>query len=187
MSIRNARIRRRGISLVETLAVMSVLSATMGIVAMSLGVMQRTSDRILDGLDHVNQRDRLAAQLRMDAHEASAVEWDNGEQGAESDPVLSLRMDADLTVQYHLYPDEIERVARAGATIQHRDTFFVRPDMAAGWAVDTDRPYPLVSLHLHPCSFGQLGDDSAAPPLRLDAAVGIGRIGSSTIVVRRER
>ena len=170
MNIHCTARRRRAVSLIETLVVISVFSVTISVVAFSLRALQQTSQRITESVDYAHQRNRLATQLRADAHEAHSV---RAVQAKHASDLLLLQMADNVTIRYQLLATEIQRFVEEDGATQQFESYFVRPDRAAGWRIDTQRRYPLVTLQLRPLPLNSAADDASGESHLIAAAVGI--------------
>jgi len=162
--------RRRGYSLLECLVVISLLASILGTVGWTMHALHRTDRRLGDALLASGALERLAGQLRADAHlaESAAASPASGETPAGRE--LSLTLPAERSVRYTLLPRAVERVVRRGTTLEHRETYPVVAT-AAGWQVTPS----LISLTV------QFEPQAPAVP---NATVRTGRIDAAVRLVR---
>lgn len=172
---------RRGQSLVECLVAMTLFGTAFGAVALTLHALQRSECRVRDALDADREWERLSAQLREDAHQATSAVAAEADRQPESASELQLALPAEQTVKYTVQAARVERLLRHQQAVLHRETFRLPAATRARWQVQTDRHTPLVSLRLDP-EPGRWSEGIGVGPCRLDAAVRL--IGSSSPVAR---
>lgn len=145
---RALRSRRRAFTLIETVTALTVMSAIFGTMVLTLHVMQKSSQGLTDGMNVSAQQQRFAMQLRRDARQAlSATTSREANDGPAQ--ALELSLADGRSVKYRMSADGIDRHVMSGQSIVHRDSFAVSPVLDNGWAVDTERTAPLVTVHLH--------------------------------------
>ena len=165
--------RNRGYSLVELLAVLSVFSVILGTVMLTLHAMYRTNSQMRDNLDNVVQRERLAAQLRSDTHEALSAELAEADGQPGSMTVLRLALHHARTIEYHLHAEKIARRVLSGERVHQQETYRVVPVLEKGWSIDSQRPHPLISVYIQQRPVESADGHHGLVPIRLDAAIRI--------------
>ncbi|NLX97823.1 MAG: hypothetical protein GXY83_16795 [Rhodopirellula sp.] len=162
---------RRGYSLIETLAAMTLVTTTFTAVAVSLHQMYRSTRSVQDELSMELELGRFAIQFRADAHQALSVEMEDSVKTKTDSQTLSLVLPDERTVHYVLQPRRIDRTVRRGAEARHRETYRLPRWFAPRWQLEPERPPAIVSLLLAPRPAV-----SGSPPVvavRVDAAVGL--------------
>ena len=164
------RRRRRGHSLIECIVVLALIAVTLGAVTTTLHVLYQADRRLRDGLTRDSAVEKLAAQLRCDAHQALSAKV--GDPAGKTAPAndLSLSLPEDRSIQYTLFPERIERVVRRGQTVEHRETYRL-VSSSASWRVREDRAPPMVTLVLELQTGRESGERAAPRTCRVDAAI----------------
>jgi hypothetical protein len=104
--------RRRGISLIELLAVLSGCSVVLGLTASLLHQTMRAQSHTRDFFDVERNAQRLARQFRSDVHAAAADSIDDGNADEASDgDLLRLRLPDGETITYQRAAEKIIRIA----------------------------------------------------------------------------
>jgi prepilin-type N-terminal cleavage/methylation domain-containing protein len=167
------RSRRRGFSLIELLAVMSVFSVTLTTIVMTLHGLQKSGDRLRASMDIGIQQGRFAHQLRTDAHAAQAFVTRPADNAEAPSTILQLTLPDQKIVEYRLRADGIERLLRSGDTVQQRESYRVLPVPQQGWMVVAGGAQPLVTVCLQGQSGGASTTHPSLPPWRVDAVLGL--------------
>ena len=116
------RPRRTGVTLIELIVVMTVLSVVWLSITTVLYTLYRADHRLRDDLQCEFAMDRLANRLRLDAHSATSANLlDLAEGGHE----LVLSIADERNVHYGLSDEGVYRIVRKGAAILHQDVFLV--------------------------------------------------------------
>jgi hypothetical protein len=152
-------------TLVEMMAIISVLSVVLGASTTTLATLMRLERQFRKDTEQVTSLTRLAAHLRSDAHQA---------QSCQVRAACVLALPDGREVLYAVIDREITREVRRGVEIEHRDGF-VLPLGAAANFTSVDQPDgTLVRLSIRPA-----GEPvSGWPPVlatTIDAAVGLPR------------
>jgi prepilin-type N-terminal cleavage/methylation domain-containing protein len=74
---RLATSRRAGVSLVELLVAMTLLSIALGTIALALSTVQRVDQRLAERQWVAQPRQRLALLFRADVHHAASIQWND--------------------------------------------------------------------------------------------------------------
>ena len=161
---------RRGHTLVEVLVATTLFGVIFSTVGLTLHAMARSERQVGAALDADRELERLAVQLRQDAHQATSASTTDAREQTPPQSVLSLALPAGETVHYTLQSDRVERVLRHEQTVRHRETYRLPAGAVGRWQVQAERPVPLVSLVL------ELEQANSSVPIgagawRLDAAV----------------
>lgn len=164
---------RKGYSLVELLAVLSVFSVALTTIVLTLHGLQKSGDRVRANLDVGVQQGRFVHQLRTDAHAAQALVTSPSDNGAVVPTVLQLTLPDQQTIEYRLHADQIERLVRTGDMLQHRESYRVVPIVAQGWTTVTDGVRPLITVHLQRSMAGLTTVHQNLPSWRVDAVLGL--------------
>lgn len=102
---------RRGISLIELLAVLSGCSVALGLTASLLHQTMRAQSHTRDFFDVERNAQRLARQFRSDVHAAAADSIDDIDaEGASDGELLRLRLHDGQTISYQRAAEKIIRI-----------------------------------------------------------------------------
>ena len=200
--------KRRGYSLVECLATFALIGTALTMVAVSMNGMQRACQRVRDDTLTEMELQRLALQLRTDAHAAaSAREVVAADDGSQPD-TLRLVLNGEESVDYMAAADVVRRELRRSEQVLHRETYRLPTAYTAQWMLETGNPsenqgkespreenqqagprvaagardpHPVVSLRLEPEPVDR-GGRPGGRALSISAAVGL--IGPPAAVMR---
>ena len=164
------RRRIRGYTLIESLVSIAVIGVVLTVTTLALHAMRRADRRLRDDLNHQREFDRLAIQLRCDAHLALTVTTVDDEDGSAS-RTLELTLPGSPVVRYTLVADGVERTLRRGESPEHREVFRLPSLSDARWRVDMERSIRMVSLIVEPQLMSELGGPMLPYEYRIDAAV----------------
>lgn len=136
--------RRAGVTLIELIVVMTVLSVVRLSITTVLYTLYRADHRLRDDLQCEFAMDRLANRLRLDAHSATSANLlDLAEGGHE----LVLSIADERNVHYGLSDEGVYRIVRKGAAILHQDVFLVG-HATADWELRSTEDPSLIVLTL---------------------------------------
>jgi type II secretory pathway component PulJ len=139
--------RRSGHTLIETMIALALISTVLTTVSLTLHTMYRANDRMRRALFQQRELDRLAAQLRTDAHVGSSPVVETPEEESTG-PTLQLSLPDDQSVRYTLAEEHLERILRADDRVQYRERYRLPPDVDARWEVEEAQSTPIVCLIL---------------------------------------
>jgi type II secretory pathway pseudopilin PulG len=163
---------RRGHSLVECLIAISLIGATLSIVAVAMNQIRRTCRRVSEVSTVELELQRFAAQLRADAHQALSVEQTGANDANAAGGTLLLSLAGERSVKYTLRATHVERLLHRGDELRQRETYGLPKSVTAAWQVQTDRSLPLVSLKLEPGPV-ESGRPQGIQSIQINAAVGL--------------
>lgn len=163
---------RNGHSLIECIAAFTLISAAFGSVTLALYGVSRADRRLRDELRAELDRDRLATQLRSDAHEATSVATVGGQAAQTSPATVVLAMPRGRTASYAIQSRRILRTLSRDAKVVQHETYYLPAALQATWQIDRKLPRPILSLAFEPDPTGIPGP-TAPQPWRIDAAVGL--------------
>ena len=129
--------RRRGYSLIEMLVAMTLVATTLSTIGLVLHSLHRAERRLRDDVDFERTVNRLATQLRTDAHNAQGGEF--AAVAANATHARTFASSSEQTVTYSIEPGGVERRVRRGAALQHREWFAI-PNSVLTWNPDTAEP-----------------------------------------------
>lgn len=169
---------RRGYSLIETLAAITLVSTTFTTVAVALHGMYRSTQRVQEELAVERELERFSVQFRADAHEATSAKAEPSSDPKKDPQILSLSLADKQIAQYTLQPQRIDRALRRGDEVRHRETYRLPKGSVSRWQVQGERQIAIVSLILErqPAGSGGL----RAQTVHVDAAVGLLRSPSAS-------
>jgi type II secretory pathway pseudopilin PulG len=174
---------KRGTSLVELLAVMSVASVVFTVLALSIHALYRTQAKVQDDAHVAAALHRFARQLREDAHaaaEASLGDEEAAAQNAAPSP-LTFQFDGGQIAVYDYHPASAairRRVMEDGKTTW-RDTFALSRGCEVRWSRGEPPASLLTVVVAHPAGHAPKGQ-GAWRQTRIEAAVGLDRPQFST-------
>ncbi len=138
---------RRGFTLVELLAVITVVAVILSALGVTFHVTSESIKNLQTAAHRDGQLDRLAVQLRTDLHQAVSAEVDEGDPASTPGPDgLRIELADEQSIHYFVSEGGLSRVARQGEAVQHRELFRVPGISATQWSIDRQRATPLVSL-----------------------------------------
>jgi hypothetical protein len=121
---RRALGRRRGISLVELMVMMTAVAALLGMTVIVLQLLMRLDADGRGRLDRAGAIGRLSRQFRSDVHAASGVEIVAPDP--TKPPTMRLTPGPNRAVEYQSRKDgEVARVETVGGEVARRETFIV--------------------------------------------------------------
>jgi len=164
--------KRSGYSLVECLAAMSLIAATLATIAVAMHGMRRSCQRVGEESAADLDMERLAAQLRSDAHRARSVVIEPPADPDMPAHTLVLTLADNRTVQYTLATARLDRRVHQDGEVRHRESYRLPRSFTAQWQVDPARYRPMASLMVVPGRM-ESGSTLGFDPIRIDAAVGL--------------
>jgi prepilin-type N-terminal cleavage/methylation domain-containing protein len=141
------RKQRRGYSLVECLVAISLMSTTLGVVAITLHSLRRQDASLRQDLEQAREFHRFVQRWRDDVHGARAASNGDGRQAENSNAVLRLTMNSTETIEYTFEQEQVLRTHRVGNKIRHRDSFGLPDAASCRWIIERDRAIPRVRLN----------------------------------------
>ena len=135
--------RRRGFTLVEVLATLTVLGAVWVTIALALHSLFEAERKLSRGFESANAIDQLAQLLRSDSHQSGSVSLD--ETGDE--PVLLLTSSPTRHVRFQEVEQGIERTVLVSDAIEHREVVYL-PLEAVRWKIEERNQRQLILLQL---------------------------------------
>jgi len=162
------RRRARGITLVELLVVLTLVSMIISAVATCLHSMYRADRRTRESMAARSTLDRLSLQFRADAH--GAVDAEVKDQALEGTPTIAFSCPTGETIEYRFEGTRVQRIVRKDGQDVHRDAFRLPRRIRVEWQAPVEDE-PLVSMVVHYVSESDI--DEATRQQRIDAAVGL--------------
>jgi prepilin-type N-terminal cleavage/methylation domain-containing protein len=162
--------RRRGFTLIEMLAVITVMTALMGL-AVTLLILLMTADRTSRRqLIENEQIEQLAASLRRDVRAAVTAEVTDTPQALQSRLVLNTG--AEQSVEYVISAGRITRTQSAGGKSAGREAYLFDDLVEAQFQIETGQGRQFAALQLTRGKPEAAPQQAVAwPPLRIIAAV----------------
>lgn len=166
--------KRRGMSLLETLMAVSLSGLVLTLVATLLATLWKTDRQWRGDLHERQSLSRLEVALRSDAHQANS--------GACPDPGrLTLDLGEGRAVTYSVDEHRVLRLTTTGDTVQHRELY----DLAAGAQIAVaiggaeESAARSVRMTIAPAPTAQPGGRILGRAAVLEAALGYGRAAAS--------
>jgi len=136
--------RRRGISLIEMIAVMGVGAVMMGIAVTLLYGLLRAEGSGREHLRHSSVLGRLADQFRRDVHAAKTVAAAADGEGRQ------FELAPGRTVTYRLESGTLTRTEQVDGTVERRESYALPPGTTATIEIPTNTQPAIVSLRITP-------------------------------------
>jgi hypothetical protein len=163
---------RRAVSLVELLAVMSVVTTVFVLLSMWLVMLVRGSDAGQKHLQWVIIQDRLASQFRRDVHEAVAIAEGN------SPKLLRLQCENDRCIIYRMEERQVLREELTAGEATRQEIYRLSQPVAV--TIETEQTEQATWLRMAVAARDVHGNGTLAGRLRIDARLGaIAKYGAS--------
>ncbi len=164
--------KHNGYTLVECLAAIAMIGTAMTVVAVSMSGMHVAYQQMQDDSFGDMEWQRLAVQLRTDAHQARSAdqEGETDENHQANDLRLTLREKE--VIRYIVAGRQIRREHSRNEKIVHRETYRLPENCTAHWVLKTDGPSSVASLELECDTIETIGK-ATHPVLQIDTAVGL--------------
>ncbi len=159
--------RRRGTTLIEMLALITVLSILLGLCGGMIHLLMKLDRSGRVASDEAADLARLARDFRSDVHASTPA----GPTTPAPDR-LDLTLDG-RTVEYQVRPGDVLRTLRDGDKIRRRETYRRPARASVRFALATDGTPPMASIVVDREGGGK--DGSLYRDLRIDAVIGSDR------------
>lgn len=157
--------RRSAVSLVEMQVVITLMAVLLGLTGVCLHGMVRAQDSLRSNVQRRASLDRFSLQLRADAHAAIGARLDDD----QATRTLVFTAADGSEIVYRAEASEVSRTVRHGETVRHRDTYQLPGVASVEWELSEGAQLAVV-LDSVPA---RGGGKYAAPPMRIEAAVGV--------------
>ena len=143
---------RRGITILETLVLVTCIAIVLGLVAVTIGVALRL---VADGQSRVSSSlalERLAQQLRDDAHSSATALLEGGAGGPSPAARATLKFapESGRVVAYKVFDKSVDRdETLAGKRVRH-ESFVLPRGREARFTIGAEAGREMVSLYLEP-------------------------------------
>jgi type II secretory pathway pseudopilin PulG len=161
-------VSRRGITLIETLIIVTMVGAVLGLCAVLIQLLGRLNSDARARATALTSLERLARQLREDAHASATAELQ--EKAAAQPAGLRLLPAPRRSIAYLAQPAEVVRTESDGGNIVRREAYRLPDDGNARFMLRTDGPCRLIVLVLRRMSEG--GTLDPPRPLEIVALLG---------------
>lgn len=171
---------RRGFSLIELLAVLTVASAVFTAIGVAMYGLHRTQRTVEDEMHTAVALSAFAQRLREDAHAANdfALAGAEAEDGGEpAEPTLRLVFADGRSVEYRYHAESarIRRRVIEGEKTTHGDSFALPPDSEVRWSATDEGEAPVMAVLVErPVGAGP-PEHRGRRVVRIEAAVGLTR------------
>jgi len=159
--------RRAGVSIIEMMVVISLAAVLISLSGVCLHGMYRAHARLDGNLQRRAALDRLALQLRCDAHAAEQATLVDEEAAAT---IVMIQTTDKTEIRYRSDGSDVVRTVTRGETVVHRDLFRLPGVERMEWTL-LDQARPTVNVTVRPTE--GLSRDGTAVPLTLRATVGL--------------
>ncbi len=160
---------RRGVSLIEMVVVISMLTVVIGLVGMTFHLLMRSEKLVSQSFVTERTISRLAIQFRDDVHQSETGVLSNGSESDE--PALTLATGSGIQIRYLINSDRLARLVVTHDQITARDDFRL-PDCQISVSSGEDRESSLRRLEIkRPGAVLVKNHQEAAPlkALKIDA------------------
>lgn len=161
-------IGRRGVSLIETLVLMTVGSTLMGIAVGAIHLLFTMDHNTRQRRQLQASEARLADQFRRDVH--AALRLEPGEASGQSWSVWQLELGADKRIQYQSEPGGLTRLEILQDKTTRREWYPLMESSKVRLDMTSDGPIPIVSLRI--ASSEEPGNLFPPQSVRIDARLG---------------
>jgi hypothetical protein len=158
--------RRSAVSLVEMQVVITLMAVLVGLTGVCLHGMVRAHDRLRTNTQRRVSVDRFSLRLRTDAHAAIAARLDDD----QATRTLVLTAADGSEIVYRAEASEVSRMVRHAETVRHRDTHHLPGVASVEWELSEGAQLAVV-LDSGPTQ--GVEKYATAPPIRIEAAVGV--------------
>jgi prepilin-type N-terminal cleavage/methylation domain-containing protein len=159
---------RRGFTLIEMLAVMTVASVIFTVLGTSIFALHRTQSRVQSDAHTAATLAELARRLRMDAHAATTV-------SSEGDNAVVLESEGDRRIVYDFDSGRnwIQRRVMEDDEVVHRDAFVLPRGAEVVWTTPGEGEPPLVAVVIARPQGRQKAAEHLPRRTRIEAVVGL--------------
>lgn len=166
--------KHNGYTLVECLAAIAMIGTAMTTVAVSMsGIHVAYRQMESDSFGEMEWQ-RLAVQLRTDAHQARSASQEGETDENQPGNTLRLTLHEKEVLRYIVDGRQVRREHSRNDKVVHREDYRLPENCTAHWVLKTDGPSSVASLELELDSAETIGQ-AAHPVLQIDAAVGLFR------------
>jgi prepilin-type N-terminal cleavage/methylation domain-containing protein len=165
--------QRRGFTLLEVIVAISMVSVVMGGAAVLLQGVWRVERSVRHHQVDLAGAFRLSESFRNDVHAAQPDKVSLA-RSATGTAKLVLTLPDERIVEYTAGAAQVERIARRGSEVLHRDTFLLKPESTVQWQLAAaDNASQLISMLIAaPLGSEQL-DMAEQRTLRIEAMPGM--------------
>jgi hypothetical protein len=174
-AIQSAKVTRRGITIIEVLIAVTGVALMLGLCAISIQLLLRLN---ADGMSRYGAAvaiERLARQLRADAHASQTAQLPEGDKGQGKPASLRLFVEPTHIVAYEPIKDSMVRTETRGGKVVRHESFALPRGGNARFELRDMASRRLVALVVS----GAAGPSQTEPPRPLDvvALLGKDRVG----------
>ena len=164
--------RRKAYTLVECLAAIALIGTAMTTVAVSMSGMHVAYRQIQAGSFGEMEWQRLAVQLRTDAHQARSAGQEGEADESQQGNTLRLTLRKKEVIRYIIDGRQVRREHSRDEKVVHREDYCLPEAYTAHWVLKTDDSSSVASLKLERDTTETIGQ-ATHPLLQIDAAVGL--------------
>jgi hypothetical protein len=113
---------------------------------LALHTMFRTNRALTEAISDTGQLEQFSVQFRSDAHQAHNAALLPADDDPDTGSRLLLSGQGELTVEYTLGDERIERLVRREQTVEHRETYRLPAGMQAHWDLRQGGVCPVAAL-----------------------------------------
>lgn len=164
---------QRGFTLLEVIVAISLVSVVMGGATVLLQGVWRVEHSVRHHQADLAGAFRLSESFRNDVH-ATQPDMVSLARSTTGTATLVLRLPDERIVEYTAGAAQVERIARRGSEVLHRDTFLLKPESTVEWQLAAaDDASPLIAMLIAaPLGSEQL-DMAEQRTLRVEAMPGM--------------
>jgi hypothetical protein len=168
---RRSRRTRRGITIIEVLIVVTGVTMMLGLCAVSIQLLMRLNGDGVSRYAAAVAVERLARQIRDDAHSSESGQTETEENAGLKLPILRLTIEPDHFVVYQAQDGAVVRTESTAGKVLRRESYFLSPGEMARFHLRDDGPSSLVVLAVTRTS----GKSQPEPPRPLELVAQIGK------------
>ncbi len=135
--------KRRGLTLVEVMVSLVLATFVMGTLVVVVSRLLVSNSTAQDHLQNLTTLGRLGEQFRRDAHVATEVRVENGD---DQPACLTFQAADEPAIAYTIVPEGLQRVVTAGDEVRGRELFVLSGMKPLGWQLDPKRPEIAMSI-----------------------------------------
>jgi type II secretory pathway pseudopilin PulG len=159
--------RRRGWTLLEAIAALTVGSTVFGIAVQLLSLTMHAAEGARDRAASAGAMARLAERFRADVHAAREIVVPQPKDNAAR---WTVKLSADERIEYEFRDGALQWTKYAGDAVRARDAFTLSPGIEPGLELEPKHNPVIASLLLK--RGAESGDESAEHAIRIDARIG---------------
>ena len=168
---RRSRPARRGITIIEVLIVVTTVTMMLGLCAVSIQLLMRLNGDAVSRYATAVALERLARQIRDDAHSSESGQIDTEARTQGTTASLRLTIKPDRTVVYQAEDRAVVRTESAAGTVLRRESYSLLSGGMARFVLRAEGPSQFAVVVMTRSS----GKSQSEPPHPLEVVAQIGK------------